>query len=80
MDDDHRALAHIRAQSRRFVQSVFSSFALMFAGLALLARNRPDAFSMPAADMPQIATSFLFLAAAYLLTLYAWDWLFNGAD
>ena len=79
-NEDAEIVAEVRARSRRFVQTVFASFALMFAFLALIAHSMPDAFSLPANEMPRIATAFLFLASAYTLTLFVWDWLFHTQD
>ena len=78
MNDDAEIVAELRAQSRRFVHGVFTAFVLIFASLALAAHSRPDAFSLPSSEMPQIASAFLFLAAAYTVTLFVWDWLFDA--
>lgn len=78
MIDDAHIIAELRERSRRFVQTVFAAFALLFASLALAARSAPELFSLPASDMPRIATAFLFLASAYALTLFIWDWLFHS--
>lgn len=77
LDDDAMIVAEIRRQSRRFVQSVFAGFSLLFAALALLAHHAPDVFSLPIDEMPRIAAAFLFLSSAYALTIFVWDWLFE---
>lgn len=76
-NDDAEIVAVVRERSRRFVQTVFAGFALMFAALAWAAHSAPDLFSIPDGDMPRIAMAFLFLASAYTLTLFVWDWLFD---
>ncbi len=76
-NNDAEIVAEIRARSSRFVQTVFAGFALLFAALALGAHHAPDAFSLPAGEMPRIATAFLFLASAYTLTIFVWEWLFQ---
>lgn len=76
-DDDAEIVSEVRERSRRFVQIVFTGFALMFAALAWAAHRAPEVFSIPAGDMPRIAMAFLFLSSAYTLTLFVWDWLFD---
>jgi hypothetical protein len=77
MDDDAQIVSEVRQQSRRFVQSVFTGFALIFAALAMAAHHAPTLFSIPEGDMPRMAVAFLFLSSAYTLTLFVWDWLFE---
>lgn len=79
-NDDAEIIAHVRERSRRFVQSVFGGFSLLFAVLALAAHGAPNVFSMPADEMPRIATAFLFLSSAYTLTIFVWDWLFTSKN
>lgn len=79
-EDDAELVAVVRERSRRFIQSIFTCFALLFAGLAWAAHSAPDVFSIPQGDMPRIAMAFLFLASAYTLTLFVWDWLFDHND
>jgi hypothetical protein len=79
-NDDAEIVAEVRARSRRFVQTVFTGFSLLFAVLALIAHSMPGAFSLPADEMPRIAMAFLFLASAYTLTLFVWDWLFHDQN
>jgi hypothetical protein len=80
MNDDAEINAVIRDRSRRFVISMFAAFALMFAGLALVAHLAPHLFSLAPEDMPRIAASFLFLASAYTLTMFVWDFIFPMDD
>lgn len=77
-NDDAEIIAHVRERSRRLVQSVFAGFALLFAALALAAHSAPSLFSLPIDEMPRIAAAFLFLASAYTLTIFVWDWLFGS--
>ena len=77
-NDEAEIIAAIRARSNRFIQSVFAGFALMFSVLALGAHHIPDIFSLPAGEMPRIAFAFLFLASAYTLTIFVWEWLFQS--
>lgn len=79
-NEDADIVAEVRERSRRFVQSVFGGFALLFAVLALAAHNAPSIFTLPASEMPRIATAFLFLSSAYTLTIFVWDWLFTSKN
>ncbi|MEQ1577456.1 MAG: hypothetical protein ABL894_07375 [Hyphomicrobium sp.] len=79
-NDDAQIIAEVRERSRRFVQSVFACFALLFAALALAAHSTPGMFALPAGEMPRIAMAFLFLSSAYTLTLFVWDWLFGTSS
>jgi len=78
-NDDAEIVALVRERSRKFVHTVFAGFAVIFAALALAAHNAPWLFSMPAHDMPRIAASLLFLSAAYVATMFVWDWMFGRA-
>jgi hypothetical protein len=76
--DDADIVALMRERSRRLVQSVFTCFALLFGALAVAAHHAPEAFSLPADEMPRIAMAFLFLSSGYTLMLFVWDWLFEA--
>jgi hypothetical protein len=76
--DDDEVIAVLRDRSRRFVQTVFAGFTIIFAVLALVANNAPEMFSFPADDMPRIAMSFLYMAGGYALMMFIWDQLFTN--
>ena len=80
MNDDTEIHTALRDRSRRFVMSMFAAFAILFAGLALIAHHAPDFFTLPSEDMPRIAAAFLFLASAYTMTMFVWDLLFPMDD
>ncbi len=76
MNDDAEIYAALRDRSRRVVMSMFAAFAVLFSSLALVAHWVPGAFSIEPEHLPRIASSFLFLASAYTLTMFVWDLLF----
>ena len=80
MNEDDDILEETRARSYRFMQISFSSLSLaaIAAGLAvhLFAPELGLTDDQPAA----IANSFLFMGAAYTLTLFAWDSILKPSD
>lgn len=80
MYEDDEPIAVIRLRSYRFVQTVFVIFTLTFAALGLAAHHAPGVLPLSSAEPKLIADSFLFLASAYALTLFVWDWVYGPHD
>jgi len=66
-------LDDLRLRSQRFVQIVFCGFTVLFAALALVAHHTPEWLALVDAEPRQVADTFLVLAAAYAVCLFAWE-------
>lgn len=73
-------IAAVRLRSQRFVQVVFCTFTVLFAGLALVAHHSPEVINLADAEPRQIADTFLVLAAAYAVCLFVWEKIYAVRD
>ncbi len=77
---DDQVIGELRLKSQRFVQIVFCGFTVLFAALALVAHHAPGMLALADAQPRKIADTFLVLAAAYALCLFAWERIFTARD
>lgn len=75
--DEQDDVIVLRGHARRFVQSLFGLIALTFLTLALIAHHVPESLPLPEGDATAIGAAFLYLGAAYTLTMFMWEWLFR---
>jgi fatty acid desaturase len=76
-EDDDDIIREIRVRSRRAVFQVFIALTFVALGVGLATHHAPETFLVQPQEAPAIARGFLFMAAAYTATLFAWDWVFG---
>lgn len=76
-DIDDEVISEIRLRSQRFVQVIFAAFTLAFAALGLVAHHTPEWLALVEGQPRQVADTFLVIAAAYAVCLYAWEHIYT---
>lgn len=75
MESEGEILAEMRSRSRLAVHQVFATLTVAALALGLTAHHAPGVLLLPAEEANGIANGFLYMGAAYVATLFAWDWI-----
>lgn len=73
--DQDEIMARVRERSRKAVHVIFAVLAFSSLAIGLGLHHWPDVVGLPGTDGETVARSFLYMGAAYVATLFAWDWL-----
>ena len=75
-DGDKEIMGVLRAQAKRFAQTVIAGLAIVSIAAALAVHHYAPELGLADTEPEAIARCFLSMGISYIATLLVWDWLF----